>query len=313
MMLPTLIFAMGCAAVMGFAIQRGSTCLVAAIDELLTARRAARLLAIAETAVWVAGGLLILRLTGNLVAVPQTNTTTEWAIAGGALFGVGACINGACAFGTIARLGSGQWAYLFTPLGILIGYVALDHLRQMMAAIPGPGRDIVLSGWMLVPVIALVGWRAIAIGGSVSPRPIIARPSTAHLATIVIGLTFLAMFLTSGPWTYTDILAELASGRGNPGDSRWILAIALLAGAVFAGWQSNLLRQSLPSLGAAARCLIGGAMMGWGSALIPGGNDGLLLIGMPLLRPFAWLAAASMAATILAVLILAKRTGTEPS
>jgi len=35
-----------------------------------------------------------------------------------------------------------------------------------------------------------------------------------------------------------------------------------------------------------------------GSALIPGGNDGLIFLGMPLLWPFAWWAMASMVLTI---------------
>jgi hypothetical protein len=47
-----------------------------------------------------------------------------------------------------------------------------------------------------------------------------------------------------------------------------------------------------------ARCLIGGVLMGWGSLLIPGGNDGLILVGMPLLWPYAWIAFATMCLTI---------------
>jgi toxin CptA len=38
--------------------------------------------------------------------------------------------------------------------------------------------------------------------------------------------------------------------------------------------------------------------MGWGSALIPGGNDGLILVGMPLLMPHAWVAILAMCGTI---------------
>jgi toxin CptA len=38
--------------------------------------------------------------------------------------------------------------------------------------------------------------------------------------------------------------------------------------------------------------------MGWGSLLIPGGNDGLLLVGMPLLYPYAWVAFVAMCASI---------------
>jgi len=39
-------------------------------------------------------------------------------------------------------------------------------------------------------------------------------------------------------------------------------------------------------------------LMGWGSLLLPGGNDGLILVGMPLGWPYAWLAIATMCATI---------------
>jgi toxin CptA len=55
------------------------------------------------------------------------------------------------------------------------------------------------------------------------------------------------------------------------------------------------------------RCFAGGAVMGWGSLLIPGSNDGLILVGMPLLWPYAWLAFASMCATIGTALAIARR------
>ena len=44
--------------------------------------------------------------------------------------------------------------------------------------------------------------------------------------------------------------------------------------------------------------------MGWGSLLIPGSNDGLILIGIPLLRPYAWLAFASMFVAIAAAMLV---------
>lgn len=98
-----ILFGTICTFVMGYAIQRGSTCLVAAIEELLHMRRGSRLAAIAEASIWVAGGMAIARLAGFAVTVPQPSTTVAWAIAGGLLFGAGACVNGACAFGTVCR------------------------------------------------------------------------------------------------------------------------------------------------------------------------------------------------------------------
>ena len=47
-----------------------------------------------------------------------------------------------------------------------------------------------------------------------------------------------------------------------------------------------------------------GLLMGWGSLLIPGSNDGLILIGMPLLRPYAWIGFATMCVTIAAAMLL---------
>jgi toxin CptA len=44
--------------------------------------------------------------------------------------------------------------------------------------------------------------------------------------------------------------------------------------------------------------------MAWGSLLIPGANDGLILIGMPMLWPYAWLAFASMCVAIAAATLV---------
>ena len=60
-----------CAGVMGFAIQRGGTCTVAAVDELLSKRRANRLLAMGEASLWVAGGLALASMLHVLPAMPE--------------------------------------------------------------------------------------------------------------------------------------------------------------------------------------------------------------------------------------------------
>ena len=49
--------------------------------------------------------------------------------------------------------------------------------------------------------------------------------------------------------------------------------------------------------------------MGWGSLLIPGSNDGLILLGLPLLLPYAYLAFATMCATIGATMLALHRLG----
>jgi toxin CptA len=86
-----------------------------------------------------------------------------------------------------------------------------------------------------------------------------------------------------------------------------LIGIALLAGAWVGGRLSGQLRRQSVSAPAVARCFLGGVLMGWGSLLTPGGNDTLVLIGMPLLWPYAWAAFATMCMTVAAVRWLSLR------
>jgi toxin CptA len=51
------------------------------------------------------------------------------------------------------------------------------------------------------------------------------------------------------------------------------------------------------------KCFAGGMLMGWGTLLIPGANDGLILVGMPLLWPYAWIAFLAMCMAIAAAML----------
>jgi toxin CptA len=119
-----------------------------------------------------------------------------------------------------------------------------------------------------------------------------------HAATIVIGLAFLVMLVLAGAWAYTDVLAELARGMARDVAARTMLLVCLLIGAIVGGWTAGRWHVTRVRVTALARCLVGGVLMGWGSLLIPGGNDGLILVGMPLLWPYAWMAFATMCLTI---------------
>ena len=70
-MLAGLGFALAalCAGVMGFAIQRGGTCTVAAVEEIVDKHSARRLLALGEASLWVAGGLLLAQAMHMLPAL----------------------------------------------------------------------------------------------------------------------------------------------------------------------------------------------------------------------------------------------------
>jgi sulfur transporter len=87
------------------------------------------------------------------------------------------------------------------------------------------------------------------------------------------------------------------------GLSRGLLLAALLIGAMLGGWTAGRIRPVMPTISSLARCLAGGFMLGLGGSLVPGANDGLILLGLPLLYPHALLALASMLVTISGALL----------
>ena len=108
-------------------------------------------------------------------------------------------------------------------------------------------------------------------------------------------------------WAYTDVLAQLAHGMSMTLALGVLCLAALYVGALLGGWTAGRWQHVPPSAGAIARCFAGGVLMAWGSLLIPGSNDGLILVGMPLLRPYAWVGIATMCATIAAAQLLRMR------
>jgi toxin CptA len=287
---------------MGFAIQRGGTCTVAAVDEVLTRRRAGRLAAMLEASLWVAGGLAIAQLLHVTGSMPANHAVSGWTIAGGVLLGLGAWVNGACVFGAIARLGSGQWAYALTPVGFFVGCVSAAALFGRPAPVAADA-PLTLPPAVLAPLFAMyAAWRLMpALWHARRARGALRMKVWApHAATIVIGITFVITLLAVGRWAYTDVLADLATGATATLGIGLLLLVALFAGALLGGWTAGGWRPIAPATAQLARCMAGGALMAWGSLLIPGSNDALILIGIPLLLPYAWFAFAAMCVTIAA-------------
>jgi hypothetical protein len=219
-------------------------------------------------------------------------------LAGGLLLGIGAWLNGACVFGSIARIGGRDWHYLLTPpgyfLGSLLHYQLAGDYPGAQMQVPALGLAPLLGALVLASLLAsLLVWRR-------------SGPSLAALwdyrhATIAIGLAFVALTVLAGPWTYTEALGRVSHGYGTTSWHEPALFAALLGGAILGG-------RSLPSPGGflprrAVLCLVGGGLMGLGGSLVPGGNDNLILVGLPGLQPHAWAAIAVMALAIVAGLL----------
>jgi hypothetical protein len=130
-------------------------------------------------------------------------------------------------------------------------------------------------------------------------------------AALIMGLAGGAIFLLFGSAGYSstfELVIEGALGtRPWPAAGRWLLLLAVLAGMLF----STLLRGGhapdwRPRV-SWLRNLAGGTLMGLGVALTPGGNDALVLYGVPTLSPHAIPAYAALAAGVVAGLVLMRR------
>jgi toxin CptA len=298
-----------CAGLMGFAIQRGGTCLLAAIDEVVSKRRANRLLALGEASLLVAAGMVAAQLLGILPMAPRAFAITGWTVLGGMIMGLGAYVAGACVFGAIARIGNGEPAYFLVPLGFFLGCVAalrlgMDRLPHAVAAhSPVLADALVFAG----PLFLLVSWRLGRLAYFARRRELLSHVWSSHVATGIIGVTFVILFCAVGAWNYTDYIAETARHMGSRLSDRGLLLLALFGGALLGGWTAGRIKPVRPTVAAIARCLAGGIMLGLGGSLVPGANDGLILLGLPLLYPHAWVAFASMLLTIAAALLVQQR------
>lgn len=313
-LLISMVLAMG----LGFAANRASICTVRAVAEVISTGRAAMLRSTAKSVMWVLAITLPMAwLFPDLGRVRVGWALTGLTLAGGFLFGIGAALNGACAFSTLNQLADGRLKMLMTLVGFGLG--AFVGLLGVRAGHLPPPRLIALSTDRLFPWAVLVAaalgiwgafelahlWRTRPAGGRLvnlvgSPRY---RLST---AAAVIGLSNGVLYLLQGSWSYTSALEHgvrtLFSQPDPSLPTHLLLFAAVLAGMMISTWQRGSLRIDWrPSL-AWLRHLAGGGLMGLGALLVPGGNDTLVLYGIPSLSPHAAPAYLAMLAGIFVTL-----------
>lgn len=286
-----LLLALIAAAAMGFAIQQGGTCMVSAVDQLVNRGRADKLAALAECSLWTSALGLIAATSGLTFAASPDYPVDVRTLAGGFLLGAGAWLNGACVFGSIARIGGRDWHYLFTPFGFFAGCVMHARIVGAYPIAHAPqfsGIPVTLIAALLFGSlgISLLAWKR---DGNLA-----ALWNYRH-ATITIGFAFVALAVIAGPWTYTEALGSLAHGKMVQLSMSAALFAALLGGALIGGRDGGSRKLSARR---AISCSVGGVLMGLGGSLIPGGNDNLILVGLPNLQSHAFAAIAMMGLAI---------------
>lgn len=301
------------AVIAGFAAQRGSICAVAAVRDLVIDRRWRRYVAFLECSAWSLIILMLARAFGlTPSSSPQNYVPGLAAAIGGALFGAGAAVNGACTFGSAARLGRGEVVFAAMPAGFLFGVMAANALAASPDGSANPA-DFTSSSAAITMIALFAGFQLFRIAREVSgPRDAIRRLAAPEwrpsLSMGVIGVSSALLMIFFAPWPYSKLLVDIGTGAaGDRTALKVILALAFVSGASIGAATRGALKIIMPTARALAEKAVAGMLMGAGSFLVPGGNDAMVLVGLPHLFGYAIIAYMSMSVTVAAIIMIGAR------
>jgi len=320
-------FALGC--ILGFAAHRASVCTVRAVAEVMSERSAIMFAGVGRSWLWIWAVMFSFLWLVPAAAGVNGWTLSGFALLGGLAFGLGAALNGACAYSTMARLADGEGAMLVAIIGFAAGtgvFALLLDGHWLARPKPAPVLLGAVTSWSFVLAIGFGAfaifegvrlWRTRERGGSWRDL-VLARRYRVSTAAMLIGLSGAVLFLLFGPFGYTstfDLLIErlLGTGAAAPSTVRWVLLTAVLAGMLISTLQRGSFRLDLRPRRAWLLNFIGGMLMGFGAALAPGGNDALVMYGVPSLSPYALPTYAALVAGVAGgLLILRAVAGFRP-
>jgi uncharacterized protein len=315
LLLVSIILAM----LLGFAASRASICTVRAVAEVVSNSQAHMLRGIVKSGLWVL--VIAIPIVGLVPGVEDVQIGWELSavtLAGGFLYGTGAALNGACAFSTLNRLADGRLRMVLTLLGFCVGasiallYVRSGHLA-LPVSIPLPMER--LFPWAVPVAMGLAVWGFWEIWRLWRTRPagspladlLLAPRYRLSTAAALMGLSNGVLYLFNGSWSYSGTLVRtvqrFALMDGWPSAAHWLLFAAMLGGMLISTWQRKSFRIEWRPSPSWARNFAGGTLMGLGAVVIPGGNDTLVLYGIPSLSPHALPAFLAMLGGIFVTLL----------
>ena len=272
------------------------------MEELLTTRRAFMLASFLKTSLWVIGITLLVAwiLPADFVQMSGWKLSIL-TIGGGVLFGVGATVNRGCAFSTLTRLGGGNLGMVASLAGFLVGAAAygVATAAGLTAAMVKTTAALSMEGsWRLPVTVAVASWMAwelVQLSRSARPgdwrQRLLAPHYRLSTAAVLMGFSGAMLYALFGVWPYTRLFGQTAShaatGTPPPSAILWLLFVALVGGIGLSAWQGRRFRWQWRPERSWVSYGTGGVLMGLGAAMIPGGNDVLILNGIPSLSPHA--------------------------
>ena len=272
--------------IVGFAMKRGGLCTYAAAVQIVQQRTGERMFAFLGAA--ACATIIIVPLSWwapHLVALSFTHSNFTISIWGGLILGLGAYLNKGCMFGTFVQLVGGNSTYVATLIGMSIGVVITyqnfdtyipPSQNVTHAAQPEPGAYL----WLLIASLF-----ALLIVFKVRQKPAI-------FIMLILGIGGGLLSTTINSWDYASVLTQVthkiilpqAPGTTNVAI---VCALTMIVGGVYAAISEGSFKFQTPGLLSFTASLAGGTLMGAAAIIVPGGNDGMLLKGIPSFAPHA--------------------------
>ncbi len=277
--------------VLGFAMNRGSICTVIATRELVLERRPARFIALVECAAWAA---LVYAILETAPMMPEGWSSLGYLVPAAILLGIGSYVNGACVFGSVGHLGNGEIEFAFTFLGIY-AVVYIESLFDLLANQPAIAAPQSLGA--ALPALLLLAIVALRLRVSRRSRSSFRRLT---LSMGAVGITSTILAVLAPGFSLTASFGPVASIPV----AGAVISFSMFGGSlVSARFRKHSFTLKWPTVKIMVKRTLAGILMGSGALLIPGGNDTLLLIGLPAGAWQAALAYVVFVATLAALIV----------
>jgi len=269
-------------AVMGISVKLANTCLFAASEQLVKFKNPSKLMEVVNSWFWIILMITALQITIGF-NVPIKSYAVSWlSVGGGILLGLGAYKNKACAVGTISRIGDGNLNYLFAPIGMLISVFVFYHLninRPQMTMESSIVTQYPIA-FLLISLLSIVLLFYILSKKNTEPKlslKQLVQPTT------IVAICFVLLILINTRWSYTELINDLAKNNFNISYMRVLLFLIFFAAVILGGLYFKTFQFRTFKINTIFNCIIGGALIGFGSQLVVGSHDTITLYGFPLL------------------------------
>ncbi len=285
----------------GFATRRASLCLVRATIEIIDKKPAKTMFFVMQAMV-IALSVTIpaMLLFPENISLAASYSISFYLFLGGALYGVGAFLNGACALGTLNHLMNGKVEYLASIIGVALGFFCFLLIHDFINMKNTNYLTSVNYRFLVLLPLMLVVWGVTILqtmkflreneGTKLKKLKIYITSSVArnYIGVSIFGLCSGALYLIlGGSWDYTSFIRSTETiifEQEKPNVNITYIIIttsALIVGMGVASLLSKDFKFTKAVPKDFAVKIISGGLMGFGAGLIPGGNDTLILHGVP--------------------------------